>query len=66
MEARGGSGVLRVAAVALMLILGMLSTAASADPITIDFETFPGGPSNFGPPSQTISVAGATSRAVSS
>ena len=57
---RGGSGVLRVAAVALMLILGMLSTAASADPITIDFETLPGGPSNFGPPSQTISVAGAT------
>ncbi len=43
-----------------MLILGLLSTAASADPITIDFETLPAGPSNFGPPPQIVSVAGAT------
>ena len=39
---------------------GYAVDGASADPITIDFETLPGGPSNFGPPSQTISVAGAT------
>jgi hypothetical protein len=51
---------LRLVALAPMLILGLLSTAASAEPITVDFETFPAGPSNFGPPPQVVSVAGAT------
>jgi hypothetical protein len=42
------------------LILCVASTPLLADPITIDFETLPPGPSNFGPPPQTISVGGAT------
>jgi hypothetical protein len=58
---RGACGpVLRVVGVAVMLVLGVLSTGVSADPITIDFETLPGGPSNFGPPPQTVTVAGTT------
>ena len=59
-ESDGCGSVLRSPAVALMLVLGTLATSVFADPITIDFETFPAGPSNFGPPPQTIGVAGAT------
>jgi PEP-CTERM motif-containing protein len=50
----------RLVVLAAILIVGLLSTAASAEPITIDFESLPAGPSNFGPPPQTVSVAGAT------
>jgi hypothetical protein len=53
-------GALRTVPFAAMLILGVLARTASADTITIDFESLPAGPSNFGPPPHTVSVAGAT------
>jgi len=41
-------------------ILAWAPTSAAADPITIDFETLPAGPSNLGPPPQTVTEGGAT------
>lgn len=38
----------------------LLPTSAAADPITVDFETLPAGPGNFGPPPQTVTEKGAT------
>lgn len=38
----------------------LLPISATADPITIDFETLPPGPSNFGPPPHTVTEKGAT------
>jgi hypothetical protein len=51
--------------VVLIAAIGASSLAVSpapacADPITIEFETLPAGPSNFGPPPQTVSEGGAT------
>jgi len=41
-------------------IVGLAPGSAAADPITIDFETLPAGPSNFGPPPHPVTVSGAT------
>ena len=46
--------------VLMILMFAFLAATAFADPITIDFESLPPGPSNFGPPSHTVVVAGAT------
>jgi PEP-CTERM motif len=40
--------------------VALAPAATSADPITIDFESQPAGPSNFGPPPHTVSERGAT------
>jgi hypothetical protein len=56
----GAAKVLRLAATGAMLILAALPTRAWAEPITIDFENFPSGPSNFGPPPHPVTTAGAT------
>jgi PEP-CTERM motif-containing protein len=50
----------RSAALASILVFALRPSVASAEPITIDFETLPAGPSNFGPPPQTVSAGGAT------
>jgi hypothetical protein len=50
-------------AVVAALVAGaaiVLPTSAAADPITVDFETLPTGPSNFGPPPHTVTEKGAT------
>jgi hypothetical protein len=52
--------VLSLAAIVAMLILAGSPAGASAEPIMIDFENFPAGPSNFGPPPHPVTVAGAT------
>jgi len=45
---------------AWLLMVTLLPAAAFAEPITIDFESLPAGPRNFGPPPQTVIVSGAT------
>lgn len=44
----------------MALALALTTASVAADPITIDFETLPQGPSNFGPPAQTVTEGGAT------
>lgn len=52
---------MRLVSVAMLIIgISAVPTVASAEPITIDFESLPAGSSNFGAPPQTLHLSGAT------